>query len=80
MKMISMFAMAAVLLISAASPSFAATRVNPPVNDPPMAAYPYAAPYGAYAQAPIYGEPTINAYRGGSMPYADRPYGDPDRD
>jgi hypothetical protein len=83
MSKLSVFTTAAVLLVAATAPSLAATRSHraPVTQDPSATVEPYNAPYGSYARAPLYGEPSVSNYQTGySLPYADRPYGDPDRD
>jgi hypothetical protein len=80
MKILHILATAAALLVTASAPSFAASHTHHHVRadrDYSVGAEPGYNAYGAAAPgAQGFGGGT--AYTGQSLPYSDRPYGDPD--
>jgi hypothetical protein len=79
MKILQVLTAAAGILIVASGPSLAAKRVHRGVDAYASGAYNYAPAWGTGALTPsqhIYSG--ASAY-GRNLPYADRPYGDPDR-
>jgi hypothetical protein len=89
MRKLHIFATAAALLVAAAAPSFAASRTHHTSGeysardnvgaDRGYADRGYVEPgYNAYGAAPGTQGWGGTAYTGQNLPYADRPYGDPD--
>jgi hypothetical protein len=82
MRKLHILATAAALLVAAAAPSFAASRTHHARGDRD---YSVGADrgytdrgYNAYGAAPGTQDWDGAAYSGRNLPYADRPYGDPD--
>ena len=81
MRKIHILATAAALLVAASAPSFAASRTHRALDAYASGAY-YYGPRNAQGRAVdnvqerAFVQPQYN--RGQNLPYADRPYGDPD--
>lgn len=78
MKMLHILAIAAALLVTASAPGFAASRTHHHVRAGRNHSEDTERGYGAYDAAPGASGWAGMAYPQHNLPYADRPYGDPD--